>query len=118
MVRHGCVEVSTYAKVCGLEVHLPESRLLCARSSVADSDFGLSNWQLQAPGKDATLLDEWQTSRWLRRVDRMEKAAQTVAEKHRAALLLASCFRAWSTWTDEEPCTISPSLRDDCWSVV
>eukprot|EP00439_Symbiodinium_sp_Y106_P045824 s86_g5.t2 len=42
------------------------------RSSVADSDFGLSSWQLEASGKEATLLEDWQSSRWLRRVERME----------------------------------------------
>mmetsp|Transcript_126435 Transcript_126435/g.300225 ORF Transcript_126435/g.300225 Transcript_126435/m.300225 type:complete len:235 (-) Transcript_126435:125-829(-) len=86
------------------------------RSSVADSDFGLSSWQLETSGKEATLLEDWQSSRWLRRVERMEAAAAAVAERHRSALLVESCFRSWRH-TALAQCGASPSLRDDCWSV-
>lgn len=81
------------------EVSTPRSTV-----SLTDSDFGLSGWQLEAPGKGVPLLDAWQATEWQRKVERMAQFATAVAEKNHAAALLEGCFRSWSkAIVQEEP---------------
>mmetsp|Transcript_114527 Transcript_114527/g.160803 ORF Transcript_114527/g.160803 Transcript_114527/m.160803 type:complete len:244 (-) Transcript_114527:30-761(-) len=77
-------------------VHLDEVSTPRSTVSLTDSDFGLSGWQLEAPGKAIPLLDAWQASEWQRKMERMASAATAVAEKSHAAALLECCFRSWS----------------------